>query len=100
MPFHMIRVDVAGNISKRFSASGIRFARFAGACPRWNVFSAFQTPGRIQVQLSRMRDDEVFFCIARTIPKGRGAFTAPLGAGAGTGLQGGVRPGSSSTRTA
>jgi predicted transcriptional regulator len=38
VPFHMIRIDVAGNISKRFSASGIRFARFSGACPRWNVF--------------------------------------------------------------
>ena len=41
------------------------------------MFSAFQTPGRIQVQLSRMRDDEVFFCIARTIPKGRGGFHTP-----------------------
>ena len=45
IPFHMIRIDVAGNISKRFSASGIRFARFSGACPRWNVFAAFMTPG-------------------------------------------------------
>jgi predicted transcriptional regulator len=40
----MIRIDVAGNISKRFSASGVRFARCSGACPRWNVFSAFLTP--------------------------------------------------------
>jgi predicted transcriptional regulator len=44
IPFHMIRIDVAGNISKRFSASGIRFARFSGACPRWNIFAAFATP--------------------------------------------------------
>ena len=41
----MVRVDIAGNISKRFSASGLRFARFSGACPRWNVFEAFLTPG-------------------------------------------------------
>src|SRR5262249_19335348 len=56
VPFHMIRIDVAGNISKRFSASGIRFARFSGACPRWNVFAAFMTPGMIRIQVSRMPD--------------------------------------------
>jgi predicted transcriptional regulator/DNA-binding XRE family transcriptional regulator len=75
--FHLIRVDIAGNISKRFSASGIRFARFSGACPRWNVFTAFLTPGIIRVQLSVMEGGEVFFCLARTVPKGRGGFLAP-----------------------
>lgn len=69
VPFHMMRIDVAGNISKRFSASGIRFARFSGACPRWNVFSAFLTPGMIRIQLSRMPDGTAYFCIARTIHK-------------------------------
>jgi len=77
VPFHMIRVDVAGNISKRFSASGIRFARFSGACPRWNVFNAFQTPGRLSVQMSQMPDGEAFFCIARTINQNRGGYLAP-----------------------
>ena len=48
VPFHFVRIDVAGNISKRFSASGFRFARFSGACPRWNVFAAFLTPGMIR----------------------------------------------------
>ncbi len=55
VPFHMMRIDVAGNISKRFSASGIRFARFSGVCPRWNIFSAFQTPNMIRVQVSHAR---------------------------------------------
>jgi len=77
VPFHMIRVDLAGNISKRFSASGIRFARFSGACPRWNVFSAFVTPGVIRVQVSIMEDGEVYFCLARTVIKGRGGYHAP-----------------------
>jgi predicted transcriptional regulator/transcriptional regulator with XRE-family HTH domain len=74
VPFHMIRIDVAGNISKRFSASGIRFARFSGACPRWNVFSAFMTPGMIRIQVSRMPDGMAFFCIARTIQKDAGGY--------------------------
>jgi predicted transcriptional regulator len=69
VPFHMIRTDVAGNISKRFSASGIRMARFSGACPRWNIFAAFSTPGMIRLQLSRMPDGLAYFCIARTVQK-------------------------------
>lgn len=67
IPFHMVRIDVAGNISKRFSASGISIARYSGACPRWNIFAAFSTPGMIRIQLSRMPDGSAFFCIARTV---------------------------------
>jgi predicted transcriptional regulator len=74
VPFHMIRIDVAGNISKRFSASGIHFARFSGACPRWNVFAAFMTPGLIRIQLSRFTDGSTYFCIARTIHKDSGGY--------------------------
>jgi predicted transcriptional regulator len=66
VPMHFIRVDIAGNISKRFSASGIHIARFGAACPRWNVYDAFATPGMLRVQLSRMPDGQTFFCIART----------------------------------
>ncbi|MDB4947244.1 MAG: Transcriptional regulator, family protein [Labilithrix sp.] len=76
VPFHMIRIDVAGNISKRFSASGIRFARFSGVCPRWNVFSAFLTPGMIRIQVSRMPDGNMYFCLARTIQKDSGGYHA------------------------
>lgn len=76
VPFHMIRIDVAGNISKRFSASGIRFARFSGACPRWNIFSSFLTPGMIRIQVSRMPDGIAYFCISRTIQKDAGGYHA------------------------
>jgi hypothetical protein len=77
VPFHFVRVDVAGNISKRFSASGLRFARFSGACPRWNVFAAFLTPGMIRVQLSQMPDGQAFFWVARTLRKDSGRYHAP-----------------------
>ncbi len=76
IPFHFLRIDIAGNISKRFSASGIRFARFAGACPRWNVHAAFLTPGSIRTQLSQMPDGSTFFCIARTIRRESGGAHA------------------------
>lgn len=77
IPFHMTRVDIAGNLSKRFSASGIRFARFSGNCPRWNVHAAFLTPGMIRVQLSRMPDGTAYFCFARTVTKDRGSYRTP-----------------------
>lgn len=77
IPFHFLRVDIAGNISKRFSNSGIRFARFSGVCPRWNVFAAFLTPGMIRTQVSRMPDGTTYFCLARTEAKGRGRFHQP-----------------------
>jgi predicted transcriptional regulator len=76
VPFHMIRIDVAGNISKRFSASGIRFARYSGACPRWNIFQAFMTPGMVRIQVSRMPDGITFFCLARTLQRDSGGFHA------------------------
>lgn len=77
VPFHLVRVDIAGNISKRFSASGLRFARFSGACPRWNVFEAFTTPAMIRTQLSRMPDGTTYFWVARTVSREGGGFHSP-----------------------
>ena len=72
IPFHMLRVDVAGNISKRFSLSGIEIPRYGGACPRWNVYSAFSRPGVIQAAVSKMTNGEKYVCIAKTVEKGIG----------------------------
>ncbi len=77
VPFHFVRIDIAGNISKRFSASGLRFARFSGACPRWNVFSAFLTPGMIRTQVSQMPDGTTYFWVARSVRKEGGGYHAP-----------------------
>ncbi len=74
VPFHMVRVDLAGNMSKRFSGSGIRIPRHGSACPRWNVYAAFMTPGRIHTQLGRMPDGASFFCIARTVRNRGGGY--------------------------
>jgi predicted transcriptional regulator len=76
VPFHFIRVDIAGNISKHFSASGIRFARFSGLCPRWNVHSAFMTPGMLRTQISKMPDGTAYLCVARTVRQSVGGFGA------------------------
>ena len=74
IPFHMLRTDIAGNISKRFSLSGIEIPRYGGACPRWNVYSAFTRPGVIQAAVSKMTNGEKYVCIARTVEKGIGRY--------------------------
>jgi len=70
VPLHLIRTDIAGNISKRFSLSGIHIPRHSGACPRWNVYGAFLHPDRINVQISQMPDGQRFVCIAKAVTKG------------------------------
>ena len=69
IPMHLVRVDVAGNISKRFSASGLRVPRYGSACPRWIMHHAFLTPGVICPQLTQMPDGQRYFSIARTTSK-------------------------------
>ena len=77
IPLHLVRTDIAGNISKRFSLSGIHISRHSGACPRWNVYAAFFHPERINVQLSQMPEGQRYFCIAKSITKGGHRHNAP-----------------------
>jgi predicted transcriptional regulator/DNA-binding XRE family transcriptional regulator len=77
IPFHMVRVDIAGNISKKFSATGLRFPRFGGLCPLWNVHAAFLQPNVIRAQLDRFPDGTLYFSFARTIRKHRGGYHTP-----------------------
>ncbi|MCP5366556.1 MAG: DUF2083 domain-containing protein [Hyphomicrobiales bacterium] len=69
IPLHLIRVDIAGNISKRFSASGLRIPRYGSPCPRWIVHGAFLSPGQVRRQVGQMPDGSRYFSIARTVTK-------------------------------
>jgi predicted transcriptional regulator/DNA-binding XRE family transcriptional regulator len=69
IPFFMLRVDSAGNVSKRFAGESFPFSRFGGTCPRWNLHSAFQTPGRVVTQVVETPDGQRFFTIARTVQR-------------------------------
>ena len=77
VPFYFVRVDMAGNITKRHSATRFHFARFGGACPLWNVHEAFAQPGKILVQLARMPDNIAYICVARSVTKRGGAYLKP-----------------------
>ena len=78
IPFFFVRVDQAGTITKRHSATRLQFARFGGACPLWNVHQAFETPGRFLRQLAQTPDGVRYFCLARNVTKSGGSFDAPV----------------------
>ena len=67
VPFFLLRLDNAGNISKRFAAGGFHFARFGGTCPRWRVHDAFAMPGQTIVQPVELPDGTVYLTISRTV---------------------------------
>jgi predicted transcriptional regulator len=67
VPFFFLRVDPAGNVSKRFAGAGFPFARYGGSCPRWVVHTAFSTPGQVVRQVARLPDGASFLCFARCI---------------------------------
>lgn len=77
VPFFFIRVDRAGNISKRQSATDFHFSRVGGTCPLWNVYEAFSQPERILTQMAQMPDGRTYLWIARTVHHAIGGYGDP-----------------------
>lgn len=78
IPFFFVRVDQAGTITKRHSATRLQFARFGGACPLWNVHRAFEQPGQFLRQLAETPDGIRYISLARDVSKTGGRFGAPV----------------------
>jgi len=77
VPFYFFRIDMAGNITKRHSATSFHFTRFGGACPLLNVHEAFLQPGRILSQYTRTPEGIAYIGIAQAITKRGGAYSRP-----------------------
>ena len=77
VPFFFIRIDAAGNVSKRYSGGVFPFARYGGSCPLWTIHETFRSPRKILTQLIELPDGDAFFSIARTVHGGEGGFGAP-----------------------
>ncbi|MYZ47563.1 helix-turn-helix domain-containing protein [Propylenella binzhouense] len=77
VPFAFMRVDPAGNISKRFSLPALQLPRYGGACPLWPVYGALRNPGSVLTQRVRLPDGREFLFIARVTTKPAAAFGAP-----------------------
>ncbi|MGW5073668.1 acetate metabolism transcriptional regulator RamB [Rhodococcus sp. NPDC004095] len=69
VPFSFVRVDRAGNMSKRQSATGFHFSTSGGTCPLWNVYESFAYPGKIMTQIAQMPDGRSYLWIARTVER-------------------------------
>jgi hypothetical protein len=74
VPFIFVRVDRAGNISKRQSATSFHFSRVGGSCPYWNVYEAFTRPTEIHTQLAQMPDGRSYLWVARTVTRRYGGY--------------------------
>lgn len=66
VPFFFLRVDKAGNVTKRFNSTSFHLAEYGGSCPVWNIHMAFRTPGVILPQFVELPDGDRFFTISRT----------------------------------
>lgn len=90
VPFFFLRIDKAGNVTKRFNATDFHLAEYGGACPRLEVHTAFRTPGRIVPQFVEMPDASQYFVFARTVERPTFARHSPdvrLAVGMGCGIE-------------
>lgn len=77
VPFFMLRVDRAGNISKRFGGGVFPFARSGGSCPRWRLYEAFRAPGRVVVDVAALPEGQTYVTVARTVERPGAGAHAP-----------------------
>lgn len=77
VPFSFVRVDRAGNMSKRQSATGFHFSSSGGTCPLWNVYETFANPGTILVQIAQMPDGRNYMWVARTVERRAARYGQP-----------------------
>lgn len=77
VPFSFVRVDRAGNMSKRQSATGFHFNASGGTCPLWNVYETFTEPGKIVRQIAQMPDGRAYLWVARTVSRRSARYGQP-----------------------
>ena len=69
VPFFFLRVDKAGNVTKRFNSTSFQLAEYGGACPVWKVHMAFRLAGVIIPQFVELPDGDRYFTINRTVDR-------------------------------
>lgn len=77
VPLSFVRVDRAGNMSKRQSATGFHFSSSGGTCPLWNVYETFANPGKIGVQIAEMPDGRHYMWVARSVERRASRYGQP-----------------------
>lgn len=78
IPFFMVRIDPAGNVSKRFGSGVLPFARSGGSCPKWTLFETFRAPERLHTQRFALPDGSEYLSIARAVSRPAGEHEPPV----------------------
>lgn len=74
VPFFFCRIDMAGNITKRHSATRLQFAQYGGACPLWVAHEAVAISDRILVQIAEMPDGVRYVSMAKGLVKATASY--------------------------
>src|SRR5690606_13499962 len=69
VPFSSVRVDRAGNMSKRQSATGFHFSTSGGTCPLCSVYETYADAATIMTQLAQMPDGRRYRWAARAVER-------------------------------
>lgn len=85
LPFFLMRIDRAGQVSKRFAgASGSPLVEGPGLCPLWNLTEAFGRADETLGQLIETEDGARWFTLARArTPQGAQGVKARFALGVG-----------------
>ena len=77
IPFFFLRIDIAGNVSKRFSAGRFAFSETGGACPIWNIHEAFTDTGKLHTQLVQLPEGETYISVAKAVTRAGSSYGQP-----------------------
>jgi predicted transcriptional regulator/DNA-binding XRE family transcriptional regulator len=67
VPFFFLKLDAAGNVSKRFAPDNAPVPRFGGGCPRWGMQRAFWSPDELVVDRIEHIDGTRFLTMAKAV---------------------------------
>jgi XRE family transcriptional regulator, fatty acid utilization regulator len=68
LPFFMLRIDRAGQSSKRYAgASASPLVETERRCPLWQVHNVFARPGTLTPHLVELEDESRWFTLSRTV---------------------------------
>jgi hypothetical protein len=84
LPFFMLRVDRAGQTSKRYAgASEAPLVESAAACPIWPIYAAFDRPDRMVQATAELEDGSRWFTCAQMVRGPVPPFSAGVRTAAG-----------------
>ncbi|NVJ91220.1 MAG: DUF2083 domain-containing protein [Methylocystaceae bacterium] len=75
--FALMHTNPAGHVLKRTTLPRLPIPRYGSACPLWDVYSAFQTPGRIVRQVACFPNKEKFLFVAKAEAPDQTGFSQP-----------------------